>query len=764
MKIPYRTIGHSIERFGAIEKVTGAARFCADIEMDAPLCLRALRSGRQHAEIARIDTTAAEAVDGVIRVFTAADIPGTNLMGIINKDQPLLATGKVRSSSDAVALVAAESEAAAEKALSAIEVEYRDLPAVTDPEAALAPNAPRIHQKGNLLVERVVKKGDVQAAFADCASIVEKVYRTPFIEHTYLEPDAGTGFIDTDGTMVIYASTQNPHYDHKEVVSFLGVADETVRIIQAATGGGFGSKLDLNVQGFIGLSLFHIKRPVRYVYSREEAYLATAKRHPLIIRLKTGTDQAGRFLAMQADIICDTGAYGSYGIAVASRAAVHITGPYEIPNVDVRSRCIYTNNPFCGAMRGFGAPQAAFAHESQIDLHALDLGLDPLEIRLRNSLTEGSATGTGQVLTASVGMRQCLEAIAPHYETARRELAQGGTVPYVRRGVGIGAMWYGIGNTGVQNPSTARVAISPEGQVSLFTGCADIGQGSTTILVQMVAEILGLRPADIHAVVADTKFTTNAGATSASRQTYISGNAVREAASKLADVLLTEGANRLRAPKSSLALADGFVTLKEAAADSRKIPLAELARRVHAKGGNLSWQGYFDPDTIPLDPSTGQGAPYATYAFACQMARVKVDVLTGEVGVDRIVAAHDVGKAIHPENVIGQIVGGTAMGLGLAILEEFKPGVTESMKDYLIPTADDMPAVDPIIIESPEPTGPFGAKGVGEPALIPTAPAILNGLADALGERIYSLPASLERVLEAAMRAGHFVAPELKAD
>jgi len=756
MKTTYRTIGQSIDRFGAIEKATGAARYCADIELDKPLILKALRSGRQHAEIVSIDTTVAASIQGVIRVFTAADIPGTNLTGIINKDQPLLAAEKVRSISDPVALVAAENETAAQLALSAIKVTYRDLPAVNDPEEALAPNATCIHKKGNLLIERVVKKGDGKAAFANCASVVESVYQTPMIEHTYLEPDAGSGFIDSDGTMVIYASTQNPHYDHKEVVGFLGVADEAVRIVQAVTGGGFGSKLDLNMQGFIGLALLHLKRPVRYVYTREEAYLATAKRHPLKIRLKTGTDNTGRLMALQADIICDTGAYGSYGIAVASRAAVHITGPYEIPNVDVRSRCVYTNKPFCGAMRGFGAPQAAFAHESQMDLHALDLGIDPLDIRLRNALREGSVTGTGQVLTDSVGIRQCLEAVAPYYMEARQKWAKEETEPYKRRGLGIGAMWYGIGNTGVQNPSTARVAMSPEGQVTLFTGCADIGQGSTTILMQIVAEILGLRASDIQVVVADTKFTTNAGATSASRQTYISGNAVKEAAGMLADVLLTEAVNRLRAPKSSLELADGYISVKGESADRKQVALAELARRIHAKGGNLSWQGYFDPDTIPLDPLTGQGKPYATYAFACQMAQVTVDVLTGEVNVDRIVAAHDVGKAIHPENVIGQICGGTAMGLGFAIMEEFTPGVTQSMKDYHIPTAADMPVFEPIIIESPEPSGPFGAKGVGEPALIPTAPAIVNGLADALGHRIVELPANLERVLEPAIRSGHF--------
>jgi CO/xanthine dehydrogenase Mo-binding subunit len=315
-------------------------------------------------------------------------------------------------------------------------------------------------------------------------------------------------------------------------------------------------------------------------------------------------------------------------------------------------------------------------------------------------------------------------------------------------------MWYGIGNTGVQNPSTARIEMDLSGSVTLYSGCADIGQGSTTVLVQIAAEVLGLAPEAIRSVVGDTRYTTNAGATSASRQTYISGNAVKDAAEKLGRILRTEAVGKLGAPKASLVLDAGHVCVADN--PQKRIDFAWLARRIHAKGAPLSWQGYFDPETVPLDPDTGQGVPYATYAFACQVAQIVVDTLTGEVHVTRVVAAHDVGKAIHPENVVGQICGGTAMGVGFALMEEFVPGSTESMKDYHIPTCADMPEVVPIIVESEEPSGPFGAKGVGEPALIPTAPAIINGLTDALGERIYTLPANLERVLKACIKAGHF--------
>ena len=760
MKQEFKVIGKSIPRAGAIEKLKGAPVFAADILLENPLVLKALRSTQDHAELVAIDVSKALAIKGVVRIFTAADIRGKNLLGIINKDQPLLATDKVRSISDAVALVAAETEAAALEVLAAIVVTYNPLPVVSDPFEAMKPDAPKIHPKGNLLFSRRVRLGDADSAFAGCASVIEKTYRTPMIEHNYLEPDAGAGFVDTDGTLVIYASTQNPHYDHKEVVSLLGLEDAQVRIIQAATGGGFGSKLDLNVQGFIGLALFYLKRPVRYIYTREEAYLATAKRHPMTLKFKTGTDADGRLMAIKAHIVCDTGAYGSYGIAVASRAAVHATGPYEIANVDVECYCVYTNKPFCGAMRGFGAPQVAFAHESQIDLHAGQLGMDPLEIRLKNCLRVGSETATGQVLTASVGIGECLEAIKPHYREALQSWASAPTLPFLRRGIGIGAMWYGIGNTGVQNPSTAGVEMDLEGRITLFTGCADIGQGSTTVLAQIAAETLGVDPAAIRMVVGDTKYTTNAGATSASRQTYISGNAVKDACQKLGDVLKTEAVDRLHAAKASLVFADGHVVI--GSDPEKRIVFSGLARRIHAKGAPLFWQGFFDPETIPLDPETGAGAPYATYAFACHLALLEVDTLTGQVTVEKLVAAHDVGRAIHPENVIGQICGGAAMGIGFALMEEFEPKKTLSMKDYHIPTCADMPTVVPIIVESTEPTGPYGAKGVGEPALIPTAPAVINAIAQALGERIYCLPASLERVLAASITSGHFGPREVK--
>lgn len=746
----HRVIGTSVPRVGADRRVLGRAKFAADVRTADELTAMVFRSDRPHALIRDINVSEASAVPGCVAVLTAEDVPGTNRYGIINKDQRLLADDKVRFVGDPVALVVAESPRAAEKALSKIRVDYQDLPAIFDPEDALRPGAPDIHEGGNAIGRRVIRRGNPDAAFASADIVIERVYTTSFIEHTYLEPDAGLAHPEDDGTITIYASTQNPHYDRKDVADLLGLDEDNIRVIQAATGGGFGSKLDLNVQGFLGLATLVTKRPVRMVYSREEVFLATAKRHPLRIRYKSAADSTGRLLAADVRIVGDTGAYASYALAVSSRAAVHATGPYDVPNVHIESILAYTNNPMAGAMRGFGVPQLAFAHESQTDLIAQALGIDPLDIRLRNCMRIGSTTATGQQLKASVGIGACLKAMADKVkddEGAGESVCAG----HIRKGRGYGVMMYGIGNTGMRNPSTAQVELNNDGTVTLFTGAADIGQGSCTVLKQIAAEALGLEHQSVKVIAADTGRTTNAGATSASRQTYISGNAVADAATKLKEVLLTEASMMLKVDSKELTLQEGTVSIKSN--PDKRASFSEIAGRLHKSGIPLKWQGYFDPETVPLDPETGEGIPYATYAFACHAADVEVDTLTGEVRVTRVIAAHDVGTAVNPTAVRGQIYSGVAMGIGLAIMEEHVPGSTESMKDYHIPTAADMPRVEALIIEDPEPTGPFGAKGVGEPALIPTAPAVLNAVANALGVRIYDLPANLERTLKACRTA-----------
>jgi CO/xanthine dehydrogenase Mo-binding subunit len=408
---------------------------------------------------------------------------------------------------------------------------------------------------------------------------------------------------------------------------------------------------------------------------------------------------------------------------------------------------VYTNNPWSGAMRGFGVPQMAFAHESQMDLLAHALGIDPMDLRLRNALAPGSETATGQTLAASVGIAETLQKVKEwrdHHPLLKVEPGR----PYIRRGTGVGSMWYGIGNTGVANPSTAQIEIDGMGEVRLFTGAADIGQGSDTALLQIASEGIGLPFGDIRLVRADTALTTDAGASSASRQTYISGNAVLDAVRSLKQEAIKEASTLPGVDGKDLICVEG--TVRQRSKPSNILPLSEIARR---SGKRLRGEGHFDPETTKLDPKTGQGIPYATYAFATNLAEVEVDIETGKVKVIRMVAAHDTGRAIHPRNVVGQILGGVVMGMGFALLEEYVPGETTSFVNYLLPTAKDVPEVVPIIVQDEEPTGPFGSKGVGEPALIASAPAILNAIADAIGERIYHLPANLERVREAAQKS-----------
>jgi len=739
-------VGIEIPKVDAIEKVLGQAKYGADLSANDPLHLKVVRSPRPHAKLIKIETGESSTVEGFVRVFTAADIPGKNLLGTITKDQPVLAGYRVRYIGDPVALVVAKTAEAAEEAAKKIIILYEDIPSVNNPEEALKPRAPLIHPNGNLLIEFNVLKGDAQAGFKDADVIVEETYETTWVDHAYLEPDAGISYLDEKGRVAVVCPTQNVHYDQKEVAAFLDLPLERVRIIQSATGGGFGGRLDITVQCFLALATFHLKRPVRIVYSREEVFQVISKRHPLKIRYKSGAKKDGTLTAVEVEILGDTGAYASYGATVGIRSAVHATGPYEIPNVKVKSRMAYTNNPWSGAMRGFGVPQMAFAHESQMDLLAQALGMDPIEIRLKNALIPGSETATGQTLMASVGIGKTLRKVK-EWKDQSTFYRIDPNKPYIRRGIGIGSMWYGIGNTGIANPSTGQMEIDPNGEVRLFIGAADIGQGSDTVLLQIASESLGIPLEEIRPIRADTALTTDTGATSASRQTYISGNAILQAIKNLKQEILKEAASLLQEDEEDLFVENGEVKHRKKFCIST--PLREIARRSQKV---IRGEGSFDPETTKLDPKTGQGAPYATYAFATHLAEVEVDTETGKVRVNRVVACHDVGRAIHPRNVAGQIIGGVAMGMGFALMEEYVPEKTTSFVDYLIPTSRDIPEVIPILVEEREPSGPFGAKGVGEPALIPCAPAILNAIADAIGERIYALPANLERVVEAVQR------------
>jgi CO/xanthine dehydrogenase Mo-binding subunit len=600
---------------------------------------------------------------------------------------------------------------------------------------------------GNLLLDGSVRKGDARGALAGCAAVAEATFETGFVEHAYIEPEAGWARRIGD-RIEICVTTQTPYMDRDEVALVMKLRPDQVRIIPSACGGGFGGKLDLSVQPLIALGAWLTGRPVACVYTRPESMASTTKRHPARIHARFGCDRDGRLVAAEMDAIFDTGAYASWGPTVATRVPIHATGPYAVPNVQARGRAYFTHCHPSGAFRGFGVPQGAIAHEALMDELADRLGIDRLEFRRRNALRAGDRTATGQRLAHSAGLGACLDALEPHWRRLNRSAnafnaraTKAGS--RVRRGAGIGCMWYGIGNTSLSNPSTMRVALTTQGQVVLRSGAAEIGQGVSTVLAQICADALGLPMDAIGLVVGDTDLTADAGKSSASRQTFVSGKATELAALDLRRrIFAAAGApdGEWQDRRFRLALRQGGIEFRRGGIRHFWRPATELVG-----------EGFFDPPTSPSD-ADGQGSPYATYAFAAQIALVEVDLDLGTTRVLDLVAAHDVGRAINPVQVEGQIQGGALQGLGLALMEEYLPGRTENLHDYLIPTIGDAPRMHCILVEDPEPLGPSGAKGVGEPGLIPTAPAILGAIERAAGVRLRRVPVLPHRLQEAIAR------------
>ncbi|HXP97796.1 MAG TPA: molybdopterin cofactor-binding domain-containing protein, partial [Telmatospirillum sp.] len=512
-------------------------------------------------------------------------------------------------------------------------------------------------------------------------------------------------------------------------------------IVPTAVGGGFGGKLDISLQPYVAIAAWSLNRPVRCLYTRSESMTSTTKRHPSDITVRVGADADGKLVAMDFDGDYNTGAYSSWGPTVANRVPVHCSGPYVIPGMRARTRAVHTHNPSCGAFRGFGIPQAAIAQETMFDELADQLSLDRLEFRRINALRAGMPTATGQVLDSSVGMVACFDALVPHWQAAlaKADALNRSGEKHFRYGVGVAGMWYGCGNTALPNPSTIRVGLRADGKVVLFQGAVDIGQGSNTIMTQICSDALGIAIDKFSLVYGDTSLTADAGKTSASRQTFVSGRATMLAGQDLRRKIL-----RLvnAGEDATLSLRGTELSISDQG-QSHVIDLTALAAADN--GLVLDGEGTFDPPTKALDVN-GQGVPYATYGFGAQMAEVVVDEALGTVKVLRIVAAHDVGKAINPMFVEGQIEGGIAQGLGLALMEDYVPGRTENLHDYLIPTAGDIPPIETILIEDADPLGPFGAKGIGEQALIPTAPAILLAIRHAVGVTIHQVPATPDRV------------------
>jgi CO/xanthine dehydrogenase Mo-binding subunit/aerobic-type carbon monoxide dehydrogenase small subunit (CoxS/CutS family) len=734
-------VGARIAKLDARAKVTGAERYGADEAPAAALWLELVRSPHAHARFTLGDLAPLRArFPGLVAILTAADIP-CNRYGIFPqlRDQPVLADGLVRHRGEPVLALVADQATLAAIAAADLPITWQPLDPVLGLDAALAPGAPQLHpgRPGNLLTEGRLERGPLPAA---PAITVAGQFETSFVEHAYIEPEAGWALREGE-RVTVAATTQSPYMDRDEVAHVLGLAPERVRIRPTACGGGFGGKLDLSVQPILAVAAWRLGRPVRAVWQRSESMAATTKRHPARTEAAIDADRDGRILAVRFAGDFDTGAYASWGPTVAGRVPIHCMGPYRVPAVRARARAVHTNGPPSGAFRGFGVPQALIATETLLDEVAERLGIDALELRLRNALRPGDATATGQVL-ASCGLVACLEALRPRWQALRAARRAAGPL---RRGVGLACMWYGCGNTGMSNPATQRATVQADGRIVLWNGVQDIGQGSNTIMAQILADAMGVPVAAIATTSADTDRTLDCGKTSASRQTFVSGEATRRAGVALRAAILRHanaGADAAILPEAGrLEIVDG----------ARRTVLEPARLAAGADGAVLEGIGSFDPPASPL-AADGTGAPYATYGFGAQLAAVAVDVELGTVRVERIVAAHDVGRAINPQQVEGQIKGGIAQGLGLALMEEFVPGRTENLHDYLIPTVGDVPEIEIHLVEDAEPLGPFGAKGVGEPALVPTAPAILNAIHDAVGVRLRHVPALPHRVLAALRR------------
>lgn len=747
---PAGSLGESVIRPDSLQKALGLSRYGADLKIPGMLHAKVLRSANPHARLVGIDTSEARKLPGVEAVLTSADIPGCNLLSRPReriKDQPFLVEDRVRRVGDPLAVVAATSEETAQLALAKIKVEYQPLPAVFDPASALEPGAAKLHPDGNLLSYQRITQGDIAKGFGQADLVVENRYVTPFLEHAYLEPEVAVAYPSERGRITIETPFgQSPYIARDSIAAVLGLEPDKVRLKAVTTGGSFGGKSDVFLQAVPALLCHKLGRPVRLKYDREESFQTTTKRHSAIMSYLTGATREGKITALKAHILLDTGAYAAAGAGVCQRAALHATGPYEIPNVLVEARAVYTNNPVCSTMRGPGVPQVTFALESQLDILAARLGIDPLELRVMNALGPDSPTAHGQILGPGLGIKDTLKAIRPWYRAAKERLAAPSS-GQVQRGVGLACMWYGLG-TKMPAPAQVYLELLLDGKIGLFTGAAEMGQGITTALAQLAAEELGVPFSAITVTNADTDLTPPGAYPTASRQSMYSGNAIRQAASDLRGLLLDLASELLEDKKENIKYEQG--QFFSPAYPDQRVSLARLAALCQAKGISPRSHGSYDTDLITgLDAKSGQGTPYMSCATATQLAEVEVNINTGAVKVLRVVAAQDVGKAINPRDVQGQIEGGIMMGLGFALTEEFVPGKTHNFSQYRIPRMKELPELIPLIVEVPEKAGPFGVKGLGECASLGTAPAIINALASATGKRIFRVPATRKRILEA---------------
>ena len=756
--VRFRQVGKPLTRTDAPGKVTGRTPFAGDYVMPNMLHMRVLRADIASARLVRLDVAKARALAGVACVLTAADLPdrtaSTDIPGQtgqkrLDTDQQILVRERVRYFGEPLALIAAETRDIADRAVDLIEVALEPIPGVYDPLEALKPGAPLVQGSDNIVAERRIRKGDVEAGFAAADLIVENTYRTPFQEHAFLEPEVGLAWTDENDVVNIRVSTQVIEH-FRPIADAIGVPHNKVRVRGALVGGGFGGKEDMTVEIYLALLARHTGRPVRLEYSREDSFVGHGKRHPFILTYRTGVTAAGRITALDVRMTADAGAYVFLSPYVLLYALIAAPGPYRVDNLNVFARAVATNNMYTSAFRGFGALQACAAYEQQMDEIAKALGIDRMEVRRRNFLKTGEPMSTGFVPPSAIWTEQCAEKA---WAALGAPTASDGPL---RIGRGLACYQQSYGRlTFLHDTSEAWVGVEMDGTVVVRSGVTDIGAGQVSALGQIAAEVLGVTLGNIVVYNSDSAVTPLAGTTTATRALYMTGNAVKQAAEGLRARLADRAARQFGVGPDEIDMAFNEVFVIDKPEQS--MPLVDLVRTCAAEGIHRSELAIFRaPFSDFLDPETGQGQAHPDYAYGAHAVEVSVDVDTGEVEVLKSVAAHDVGQCINPAAVEGQMQGGAQNGQGYALSEEmlYQEGrlVTPSFSEYLMPTAMDMPNVECIILESRSGVGPYGAKGIGEPAMTAVAPAIANAVADAIGVRVFEMPITPERVVNALKR------------
>lgn len=760
-------IGLPVPRVDAAPKLRGEPVYMTDRRFEHACHGRVLRARHPHARIRSIDTSRAAALPGVLCVLTWKDVPGLNGFGIVIPDQPVFCREKVRMRGDAVAAVAAETPEIAAQALDLIEVDYEELPVVDDPLTAMLPGAPAVHDSGNIHLRTVVRRGDVEEAFARAAAVADHVYLTPRQAHIALETEGGWAQLLPDGTLMLWVPAQAAYRDQLQLARILGWPPERIREISSPAGGAFGSKDELTVQHHLALLALHTGgRPVKLHLSREESMVAGIKRHPFVVRMRTAAAADGTLLANQAWVVADTGAYATLGGPVLNLAIEHAGGPYRFPAVDYQGFCVYTNNGIAGAMRGFGVPQVALALESNLDEIARSLGLDPVEIRRRNAIRQGERVSIGHRMATAVGTHACLDAIeAGSVWRGREALKAAPSAPWKRRGVGIAACMQGLGlGKGIPDYGAAVVELLPGGRVRVGISIQEIGTGNQTAFAQFAAEALGCTVDDVEVVQGDTGYSADSGTVTATRSVYTGGRAILMAAEQLRQTLKQAGASLLGCPADAVECSGGRVVPAGGAGGPGGVSFAECYEEARRLGLGVVARSHFAwPESEDAIPGAF-GLPHHVYGFGAQAALVEVDTLTGEVQVLQVDSAVDVGRPINPQGVEGQSEGGVVQGMGLALMEEtiIEKGEMKNpnLATYIVPSTKDAPEVRTLAVEVPEETGPLGAKGMGEVPLVPAAPAIFNAICDATGARLVRAPATPERVYRAMERARLGLGPE----